>query len=141
MPGGSAGACTSANKGTESESSSNSSDSESDSHQESSTPSTSYCTLCDDESVGAMHSAISSGDFGQVAQLKAKRQLRDQKSSLFSLHTLFLLVTTSFQLVMLVGVVVAMRLNGLAMLQYHHDILLTADEVVQEYVCRHPQPG
>ena len=30
------------------------------------------------------------------------------------------------------------RLNGLAMLQYHRDILLTADEVVQEYVCRHP---
>ena len=30
------------------------------------------------------------------------------------------------------------RLNGLPMLQYHRDILLTADEVVQEYVCRHP---
>ena len=29
------------------------------------------------------------------------------------------------------------RLNGLAMLQYHRDILLTADEVVQEFVCRH----
>ena len=31
------------------------------------------------------------------------------------------------------------RLNGLAMLQYHRDILLTADEVVQEFVCRHPR--
>ena len=31
------------------------------------------------------------------------------------------------------------RLIGLAMLQYHRDILLTADEVVQEYVCRHPR--
>ena len=31
------------------------------------------------------------------------------------------------------------RLNGLAMLQYHRDILLTADQVVQEFVCRHPR--
>ena len=31
------------------------------------------------------------------------------------------------------------RLNGLAMLQYHRDILLTADEVVQEFVRRHPR--
>ena len=64
MPGGSAGACTSTNKGAEelpereSESSSYSSDSESDSDQENSTPSTFYCTLRDGESVGAMHSAI-----------------------------------------------------------------------------------
>ena len=28
-------------------------------------------------------------------------------------------------------------LNGLAMLQYHQDILLTADEVVQQFVCSH----
>ena len=31
------------------------------------------------------------------------------------------------------------RLNGLAMLQYHRDILFTADEVVQEFVRRHPR--
>ena len=31
------------------------------------------------------------------------------------------------------------RFNGLAMLQYHRDILLTADEVVQEFVRRHPR--
>ena len=29
------------------------------------------------------------------------------------------------------------RLNGLAILQYHRDIPLSADEVVQEFVCRH----
>ena len=29
--------------------------------------------------------------------------------------------------------------NGLVMLQYHRDVLLTADEVVQEFVCRHPR--
>ena len=90
MPGCSAGACTNTNKDVperKSESSSNSSDSESDSDQENSTPSTSYCTLRDDESVGAMHSAISSGDFGQVAQLKAKRQLTDhEKLTLLSTH-------------------------------------------------------
>ena len=31
------------------------------------------------------------------------------------------------------------RLNGLAMLQYHRDIHITADEVVQEFVYRHPR--
>ena len=31
------------------------------------------------------------------------------------------------------------RLNGLAMLQYHRDIPLAADEVVQEFVCHHPR--
>ena len=31
------------------------------------------------------------------------------------------------------------RLNGLAMLQYHRDVPLTADEVVQEFVHRHPR--
>ena len=30
------------------------------------------------------------------------------------------------------------RLNGLAMLQYHRDIHLAAEEVVTEFVCRHP---
>ena len=54
------------------------------SDQENSTPSTSYCALRDDESVGAMHLPISSGDFGQVAQLKAKRQLTDHEKPLCS---------------------------------------------------------
>ena len=31
------------------------------------------------------------------------------------------------------------RLNGLAMLQYNRHISLTADEVVQEFVVRHPR--
>ena len=30
------------------------------------------------------------------------------------------------------------RLNGLALLQYHQDIPLTAEEVVQEFVHCHP---
>ena len=31
------------------------------------------------------------------------------------------------------------RLNGLAMLQYHRDINIGADEVVKEFVQRHPR--
>ena len=31
------------------------------------------------------------------------------------------------------------RLNDLAMLHYHRDILVTAEELVQELVCRHPR--
>ena len=31
------------------------------------------------------------------------------------------------------------RLNGLAMLQYHRDITVTADEVVEEFIQRHPR--
>ena len=62
----------------ESESSSISSDSESDSDQENSTPSTSHSPLHDDESA-ADSSAISSGDYGKVAQLKAKRKLTDHE--------------------------------------------------------------
>ena len=31
------------------------------------------------------------------------------------------------------------RLNGLAMMQYHHHIRLEADEVVEEFVIRHPR--
>ena len=31
------------------------------------------------------------------------------------------------------------RLNGLAMLQYHRDISIEADEVVKEFVQRHPR--
>ena len=31
------------------------------------------------------------------------------------------------------------RLNGLAMLQYHRDMSIEADEVVKEFVQRHPR--
>ena len=89
VPGGSVGTCKSAEKSTEevpqreSESSSNISDSD----QENSTPSTAHCTLHDDECVETMHSAISSGDLGQVAQLKAKRKLMDhEKLTILSTH-------------------------------------------------------
>ena len=67
-----------------------SSDSESDSDQESSThDGTSYCTQRDDESIEAVHSPISSsGDFGQVVQLKTVRKLYD--------HEKYTLLTTHF---------------------------------------------
>ncbi len=31
------------------------------------------------------------------------------------------------------------RLNGLAMLYYHHDVEITPDEVVDEFARRHPR--
>ena len=59
----------------------------SNSDQENSTPSTSHYTLRDDECVETMHSAISSGDFGQVAQLKSRRKLTDhEKLTILSTH-------------------------------------------------------
>ena len=74
----------------ESESSSIRSDSESDSDQENSTSSTSHCTLRDDECAETMHSAISLGNFGQVAQLKDKRKLTD--------HEILIILSTNFVL-------------------------------------------
>ena len=67
-----------------------SSDSESDGDQESSThDGTSYCTQRDDESIEAVHSPISSsGDFGQVVQLKTVRKFYD--------HEKYTLLTTHF---------------------------------------------
>ena len=89
LPESSGGTCKSAEELPErgSESSSISSDSESDSEQENYAHRTSHSTLCDDESVEVVHSAISSGDFGQVAELKTERKLTDhEKLTLLAAH-------------------------------------------------------
>ena len=65
------------------------SDSEYDNDQENCIPSTSHCTLHDDECVEAMHSAISSSSFEQIVQLKGKRKLTDHEKLTILLSTHF----------------------------------------------------